>query len=388
MDKGTNKKITVIATNSLPISDKPAWAPGIRSYMMAKELSERGHRVTLATPDVLLKGYDPDKIPANVELLSFDHEMETASSSIALESHCRKEDFVIIQTGGMIAAQTLYGLEGDMKVLLDCWGTSWPEHLAIVDDAKEEHRLSTYHPWFIAQQHLWRSAWRYLYEDRVQLPFYAGAAYAMGCIYDRINIKEKFVQVGCGAPFGLDCPGAYPELPIKGRLVPEDAFVALWFSGFYPWHDIDGIIDGIAKAVKLHGNVYFVAKGGRPPKHPLGESCLARAKELVHAAGIDNNAIFDDEGCPSEERKAWFDDSDVALFATTNSFEAKYLTTACRVLDFKHYGLPVLHVVGDELQNRISQTVSIGRRSGNSNISKEYAWPKQLANLFELIEGS
>ena len=54
---------------------------------------------------------------------------------------------------------------------------------------------------------------------------------------------------------------------MRGRLVPEDAFVVLWSGGYNVWSDIETLLQGLEKAMDEQPSIHFLSTGGAISGH-------------------------------------------------------------------------------------------------------------------------
>jgi glycosyltransferase involved in cell wall biosynthesis len=66
--------------------------------------------------------------------------------------------------------------------------------------------------------------------------------------------------IPCAAPEPVAPDPATPS--IRGRVLPEDAFVALWIGGYNTWADTDTLLRGLEQAMDGNPRLHFLSTGG------------------------------------------------------------------------------------------------------------------------------
>lgn len=138
-------------------------------------------------------------------------------------------------------------------------------------------------------------------------------------------------------------PGvAFQDVPpargiIRGRIVPQDAFVVLWSGGFNTWTDVETLHEGLVMAMETEPSIHFVSTGGAIPGHceevyPRFQQLVAQGlhRERFHLLGwVDLSDVF----------SAW-QEADLAVNIDRFSYEG-LLGTRTRLLDWMNVRLPV-----------------------------------------------
>jgi glycosyltransferase involved in cell wall biosynthesis len=125
---------------------------------------------------------------------------------------------------------------------------------------------------------------------------------------------------------------------LRGKIVPDDAFVVLWSGGFNTWTDVDTLYNGLVEAIAANPHLHFVATGGALPPHdartfPRFQEMAAASpfKERFHLLGW----------LPFEGLHNYYLESDLGLLLDRWSYEG-VLGSRTRLLDWLLYGLPAV----------------------------------------------
>ena len=140
--------------------------------------------------------------------------------------------------------------------------------------------------------------------------------------------------------------------PVRGRLVPEDAFVVHWSGSFNVWSDVDTIARGLEAAMSREPRIHFVAIGG--PVAGLGTTTWDRFKGLVERSPFRER--FHLEGWVQAERVGeYVEAADLGILADRPIYEG-LLGNKNRIVQWLGAGLPVLYNrygdVGDLLEEK------------------------------------
>jgi hypothetical protein len=207
---------------------------------------------------------------------------------------------------------------------------------------------------------------------------------------DRISVvseRQRYATIGelgaagrltaetCGYEFTAVIPCALvpidetpPRAPgpregmVRGRLVPEGAFVVLWSGGFNVWSDVLTLARGLEGAMDREPRLHFVATGGAVPG--LDSSTWERFRELVLRS--PHRERFHLEGWVTGDRVAGYvEEADLGVLADRMVYEG-LLGSKNRVLQWMGAGLPVLNRLGDLRHPRRSRLGHSPRGLGRS----------------------
>lgn len=127
-----------------------------------------------------------------------------------------------------------------------------------------------------------------------------------------------------------------PHRMIRGRVVPEDAFVILHSGGYNTWYDVETLFQALERVMAAHAEVHFVSTGGPLPGHD--ECTYERLRALI--AGSRHQERYHLQGwIPAEDLAGHYLESNVGVISDRPSYEAQ-LGSRTRVLDWLRAELP------------------------------------------------
>ena len=190
-----------------------------------------------------------------------------------------------------------------------------------------------------------------------QRHFMLGAAAATGRLGARTMAEDpgldRFIRV---VPFGVaELPPAPDERPLRapGGPFADDAFVAYWGGGLYPWLDPVALVEALAFVDDQRVCAAFLA--GPHPTPSVGPMPLIDVvKERVDALGLGERVAFIEHWVPYAERADWAASADVGVSLHHSHVETEFAYRT-RILDYLWSGLPVVCSAGDVLADEIAR---------------------------------
>jgi len=126
---------------------------------------------------------------------------------------------------------------------------------------------------------------------------------------------------------------------LRGREVPDEAFVVLWSGGYNVWSDVDTLWRGLELAMDRDSRVQFVSTGGQIDRHD--ERTYQRFERLVagsrHAERCHLQGWVEAELVPSYQAEA-----DLGVLAELPIYEG-LLGSKNRIIQWLGSGLPVAY---------------------------------------------
>jgi glycosyltransferase involved in cell wall biosynthesis len=138
---------------------------------------------------------------------------------------------------------------------------------------------------------------------------------------------------------------APPHQPLRGRLVPHDAFIVLWSGGYNNWADIDTLFKALHLLFDVEPRAHFVSTGGAIPGH--GETVFEEFREWVEDSPQRQRFHFLG-WVPTHHVPALYREADVALNLDVPSHEGE-LGSRHRALDWAAHGCVPVTTVQSEL---------------------------------------
>lgn len=340
-------RVLVVSSDRVPVpgggEKSKAGASGIRAFKLAEALAEE-FEVALAVPaSEFIVWEGPFRTVPHALVAGERFDARQAEDLI------RPFDVVVYTFVTEDAVAVLR--ESGRVLIMDAWAPLVVENILWNAMAlSPQDQRTAFHRWMLLlMQHIEAADYQ-LYSNCSQRDHYLGMFYALGQANpDCLDLEERLILTPYGVPVGSRSaprPGAHP---IRGRLVPSDAFVLLWFSGVYPWYDLAVVVRAMPRILEACPQVRLVVKGGVHPKFEAQSGKVRLAREAAAEAGLLGEVvIFDDSWCGQEEKGSWFADADLALCIGCLPFEKRFANRV-RTLDFADHGLVTLTDRGDNV---------------------------------------
>jgi len=140
-----------------------------------------------------------------------------------------------------------------------------------------------------------------------------------------------------------------PPPVLRGREIPENAFLTLWSGGFNTWTDIETLHAALERVMAERPEVHFAATGGAIAGHD--EQTFARFQRL--AAASPHAARYHLLGwVESQVVDALFGEADLGISLDAENFETLF-GARNRLTTMMACGLPVLTTRGTEISEDI-----------------------------------
>jgi glycosyltransferase involved in cell wall biosynthesis len=146
-----------------------------------------------------------------------------------------------------------------------------------------------------------------------------------------------------GAP--SDHSKVSPKLVLRGKQVPNDAFVVLWCGGYNVWTDVDTLFQALHQAMEKDSRIHFVSAGAGVQL--TNNNSYERFLEMISRS--PHRDRFHMLGWqPSSVVPGLYPQADVGINLDAFHYETQ-LGTRTRLVEMMHYGLPVITTLGCEL---------------------------------------
>ena len=347
-------RLLVAGLSPLPFeSARMSYGPGIRTWQLAWSLARAGHEVRLVA--MRAPGYDHAAAPGREERSAVRIERV---SDVAFRDPSRMRRVVRDLRPDALVGASLYGSAALAPVAegLPFWADQFGHAMAEAQAkaSLEGRNWPVAHAWSLLAPVL-RAA------DRVSVVSERQRYAAIG----ELGAAGRLTAETCGYEFTAVIPCALvpveetpPRAPgprertVRGRLVPESAFVVLWSGGFNVWSDVETLARGLEAAMGREPRLHFVATGGPIPG--LDSSTWERFQELVLRS--PQRERFHLEGwVPGDRVAGYMEEADLGVLADRPVYEG-LLGSKNRVLQWMGAGLPVLYNrlgdLGDLLADR------------------------------------
>lgn len=321
--------------------------PALRAVSWARELAAVGADVRLAVPSA------PD-MALGVPVAPFGK--PSAGTFLRMAREC---DVVITQPQRVDVAAGLH--RGGARVVYDLYVPSFVEYpaslLARGAPDRRSRRLIE------RNQREYATAVAcgdgFLVASHRQKDFLWGALGQAGRLQDPPSAHAEGRPAVAVAPFGL--PAERPHSvahPLRGTVVPPDAFIALWAGGIWNWFDPGTLIEGVALARRQDPRVTLVFMASAHPSDAfIGQDAAVESLQTPLAAGLvaDGGIVFADSWVPHDERWGYLRDADIGVCAHFDSPETR-MSFRTRFLDHLWAGLPTVTTSGGVLSDRLCET--------------------------------
>ncbi len=331
-------KILVLGQGPLPPEQKPGQAgrlsaPSIRAWHIARALQEEGHAVALVSLKAASDEFSlPRELAPDLQLYSIGEAALTGQAALSRLETTFQPDAAVAVSAWPSYLGALY-LAKSLPFWADFFGSPLAEGQAKAFQAGDDALLE---PFARFERVTLRRA------DAVSTvsPYQEHATVGALATHGRLNHFTDGYRLAYNIPATLD-PTRLPasdEPFLRGEIVPNDAFVALWSGGFNTWTDIDTLYNGLVQAMQANPRLHFVATGGSLPPHdsqtfPRFQKMAAESefKDRFHLLGW----------VPYEDLHNYYLESDLGLILDRWSYEG-ILGSRTRLLDWLLYGLPAV----------------------------------------------
>ena len=136
-----------------------------------------------------------------------------------------------------------------------------------------------------------------------------------------------------------------PEMVVRGRTVPQDAFIVLWAGGYNVWTDVDTLFQALDQAMGKDPRIHYVSAGAgvkltnnNSYERFLEMIATSQYRDRFHLLGWQ----------PSTVVPGLYQQANVGVNLDAFHYET-LLGTRTRLVEMMHYGLPVITTLGCEL---------------------------------------
>ena len=375
-------RVLLLAPDVPPGPGRLAAGPGIRYAELARVLRGAGHEVTLAAPEA---GGDVIWSVRDIRSLAHGH------------------DVVVLPQGHAdLGRAVARDLPADLPVVVDCYAPGIIEAIALNDDP------GMFAGFLARTMELIRRGDLFLVANEPQRLYTLGVLSAAGRLNPATYARPPLLEIPFGVP--VDPPEAATARVGRGVLVPDDAPLAIWYGGVYPWFDCATAVRGFARALEAIPAANMIIVGGRHPRAHAPDARLVEALDAARDLGIADRVIQAPWG-PYEDRAAWYAEADCAICLHHRGLETD-LSQRTRLVDLLWGRVPFVSSAGDVVGERAAAagaaiSVPIGDvaaagdalarllgdparrgacRIAAAKLAQEFAWPRVLAPLVEWLE--
>ncbi len=322
-------RILIVSQGPVPSSDKTlVEGGGLRAWSMASGLSEQGHEVAVAVPNVFSPIND-----SNIQLITYENPGSLLRELVRF-------DAVISSYSASVTHELFQSAPAGVLKIADAYV---PIHVEVsardfIDDADEIRQFHTDH--IVWTSNLSNSD-VILVAHEVQATYYTGLLFGLGKL-DPTNYRDMPI---IKAPFGANPKDALthqdPLEKIQGKTI-------LWWGGFYPWFDYEFLI-ALVPRLKDRGIKLRIAGAVNPfvrvPKF------VSKANAAIKELQKHDTVEFVD-WLPHKERFKAFEGV-AAVIAINKVGPETALSWRTRYVDLLEQGIPLLTNGGDPFGDMI-----------------------------------
>lgn len=357
-NSGVMARILLAGIGPLPSeAQKQLFAPGLRVSIFAQTLHEAGHEVSVALGQfgelektgLTLRHWPPEADPAEVHAASLNEAFKLALAQV-------KPDVVVATTDVMARAAVESGT--DVPLWVDFYGSPMAE--------RQQQAFVHSHDGGIA------AAWRMILPALLRADAFSVCSnYQRLALIGELGTCGRLNQFTAGQELVHVIPpgNAFAELlpckpSLRGKSIPEDAFIVLWTGGYNTWTDVDTLYRGLIQAMEQSPDIHFVSTGGAIPGqcetvYPEFVNRIAHGphRERFHLLGwVDLDVVH----------SAW-QEANLAVNIDQFSYEG-LLGTRTRLLDWMQAKLAIATTPLSELNEMlVSRSLAWGFAIGDAN---------------------
>jgi len=332
-------RVLVLGSAPLPFTNaRRLYGPGIRTWQFGLPLLNQGHEVWIVAGQAPEAGMDEPQGQRydGLRLTCLPQAEFEAADSVRRAIRGFFPDAVV--AAGYGASNVAVRLGIDRPIWTDFFGDAMAEAQALARVAGDDEMV--YRIWSYVAPVLDRGDIFSVVSERQKCAL-IGQLSTRGRL-NRYTLEYDLVKtVPCGiAPL----PGCQGE-PMRGHLLPEGAFLALWSGGYNTWADVDTLFEALVLAMDRREDIHFVSTGGCIHGHDestyprfLDRVSSSRHKDRFHLFGW-----VDTEQVPS-----FYEACDVGINVDRSCYEG-FLGSRNRILDWANAGLAVLTTESCEL---------------------------------------
>ena len=317
-----------------------SYGPGIRTWQMAYSLARAGHEVHLRAmriPGTYQEGdADGNEVRDGVHIERF-------SDAEFFDAALLRAKLEELQPEAVVGA-TMYG--SHVLALQEPQVPFWADQFGHVMAEAQAKAFQEQANWPLA--HFWRLLEPILRRcDRLSVVSERQRWAAVG----EMGLVGRLTHQTCGYDFMSVMPCALvPPRPsriepmLRGKEIPQDAFVVLWSGGYNVWSDVDTLFKALERAMEAAENIHFVSTGGEIGGHD--ETTYRRFEQHIEGSRFRDRFHLQGwvraEAVPSYQAEA-----DLGVLSEIPMYEGQ-LGSKNRIIQWMGGDLPVVYnQVGD-----------------------------------------
>ena len=329
-------KLLVFGLAPLPFENTSKnFGPGIRAWQFIKPLLEKKIEILLIANRIPFI-YPADTPPEVHQKFNNFHYIHTDSQKfsnphwIASMIGEFKPDAILVAT--IFASPSFDIISDRTPIWMDLFGHVMAEAQAKAYRYNDNKYLNHF--------------WNYEYQAINHGDIFSAVSQAQAhALIGELGLMGRLTSWTTGYQFSHVIPCAMDETKlihknqvIRGKEVPDDAFVVLWSGGYNVWTDVETLMAGLEYAMKQNDKLYFVSTGGQIDGHD--EITYPSFKKLIQKSEFKNRFVL--KGwIPKEHVTDYYFEANLGINIDKFMYEG-LLGSKNRVLDWMRAGLPSL----------------------------------------------
>lgn len=343
------RRILVLGAAPLPFEPRERqYAPNLRTWHLTKPLIGDGHEVRVIAGR--LPNTYPDDVPPILERSDMGFGYLSVEGALFQDDAWLQAQLEAFQPEAVVGVNThpssrAVALDTDRPIWCDLNGWIMAEGQAKCRVYDDDRFLS----------HFWKMERDIL--DRADVISTVSRAQAFATIGE-LATRGRLGTATFGYSFVHTIPNAIVEIDyapsggaVRGRMVPEDAFVVLWTGGYNTWTDVDLLFGALERAMRAVPDLHFVSTGGVIEGHD--ELTFTRFRQCIDASEMKER--FHLAGwVPTADVPAFYTESDLGINVDSSNYETTF-GARNRLNEWLKVGLPILTTLGTEISETLAE---------------------------------
>ncbi len=327
------RRVMILGWSPLPFqSELMNYAPGVRSWQLAKPLADDGHAVCLVCGRIP-GAYDGE--PPSVEVVEhqgvlcifLDESLFSDDGSLQAIAFAAEAEVLI--GASPLPSRRAVRIAGDLPLWVDFFGDPMAEGQAkAAVDPSRDH----VNPYLELTVDLL---------DRGDA-FSAVSERQQYAILGQLGLAGRLGAATAGYPLVRTVPCCTPPPRTVDAPPPDDVdkddFVMLWSGGYNTWGDVDTLFAALEQAMAACPELRFVSTGGEIEGHD--ESSYGRFRSAVEKSEFHDRFVLKGR-LPEPEAARYFRRADLGV-VTERELAERFLGSSGRLLRWMAEGLPFL----------------------------------------------
>jgi len=354
----SHNNLLVLGVGPLPIDgDGKLFAPGLRTWHFAQMLRKCGHSVTTGiiefgsttaeTDNVLLREVTS---PDNGTIWRFRNAPEAIIRFLCQRHNAKPFDAIISTTDIMnsIAARAALPIPLWLDYNGDVFAEKQLMGMVHSNDATLKNQWQLFLDGLLAGDRFSSCSPNQTYALMGQLGF---AGRLNQCTSDEVLVHTIVPCSHAMLEYTTKTTDDASQQPLRGTIVPQDAYIVLWMGGYNSWTSPTVLFEGLSLAMRRDERIYFVSTGGPLDGHIT--ATFSEFYQLIQASDLRDRFQFTG-WLPTKEVPGVARQADLAINLDAKSVEAE-LGYRNRIVDWILYGLPIASTTESHITSTLAQ---------------------------------